>query len=129
MKPDYRDIELDTLENDSYRKVVYTVKGLFQEVLMCLAPGETIPRETHPDVVQFVRVEAGQGKCIVDGSEYLLRDGIAITIPNNSEHYFENTSKTTDLKMYVIYTPDEHVPRLHQRRQPFPLAQNRHAMQ
>ena len=118
MNPDYRDIELDTLTNDSYRKVVYTIKGLFQEVLMSLAPGENIPVEKHQHTVQFVRVEAGQGKCIVDGVEYMLRDGISITIPNNTEHYFENTSKTSDLKMYVIYTPDEHRPRLHQRRQP-----------
>jgi len=117
MKPDYRDIESDTLENDSYRKVVYTVKSLFQLVLMSLAPGETIPTETHPDIVQFVRVEAGQGVCVVDGVQYLLRDGISITIPNNSEHYFENTSKTSDLKMYIIYAPDEHPPRRHQRRQ------------
>ena len=105
---DYRNIEHDTLRNESYRRVIYTVPGCFQNVLMSLAPGESIPSEVHRNAVQFVRVERGSGLCPVDRVAYSLFDGIAITIPPGARHKFENTSKRQHLKLYVIYTPPEH---------------------
>lgn len=116
-KVDYRDIESDTAKNSAYRRVIYTVPGRFQNVLMSLAPGETIPSEVHRQTTQFVRVESGTGRCIVDGKEYALHDGVAITIPPGARHKFENTSKRSSLKLYSIYTPPEHASDCLQRRQ------------
>lgn len=105
---DYRNIEKDTIKNKLYRKVVFTVPGKTQLVLMSLKPGEDIPMEIHKYITQFIRVEKGRGFCIVSGKKYTLKDGISITIPNNKKHYIKNTSKTQDLKMYILYSPEEH---------------------
>lgn len=118
---DVRNIEKDTLSNQSYRKVVYTDAGEIQLVLMSLAPGETIPCETHKDVAQFIRVEAGHGLCKI-GKEpketYQIEDGTSLTIPSGIYHCFENTDKRQHLKLYSIYSPPEHPANRHQRRQP-----------
>lgn len=79
-----------------------------QLVVMALKPGEDIGRETHPDTDQFIRVEAGQGKAILDGQEYALADGSALVIPAGREHNVINTSSTEPLKLYTVYTPSEH---------------------
>lgn len=105
---DYRNIEKDTLKNKLYRKVIYTVPGKTQLVLMSLKPGEDIPMENHKHIAQFIRVEKGNGISIVSGKTYKLKDGISITIPPNRKHYVKNTSKTEDLKMYILYSPEEH---------------------
>jgi mannose-6-phosphate isomerase-like protein (cupin superfamily) len=75
---------------------------------MSLKPGEDIGKETHPDIDQFIRVEDGQGKAVIDGQEYDLEDGSAIVIPAGAEHNVINTSSIEVLKLYTIYTPPEH---------------------
>ena len=52
-------IENDTLENQDFRRVLYTAKNT-QLVLMSLRANEEIGEEIH-DLDQFIRVEAGQG--------------------------------------------------------------------
>lgn len=100
-------IEKATSENDNFRKVLYT-SAHSQLVLMSLKPNEEIGKEVHPDNDQFFRIEAGQGKCIIDEYEYLLKEGDAIVIPAGAEHNVINTSKTDALKMYTIYSPAHH---------------------
>ena len=53
-------IEEDTLENEDYRRVLFTGKNL-QLVLMTVQPGEEIGLETHEEHDQFIRIEAGTG--------------------------------------------------------------------
>lgn len=101
------DIEKDTIENSNFRKVLYTGHHS-QLVLMSLAPGEEIGLETHPDNDQFFRFEAGEGKCVIDGNEYAVGDGVAIIIPAGAKHNVINTSTTEALKMYTIYSPAHH---------------------
>lgn len=101
------DIEQQTLENDNFRKVLYTGKNS-QLVLMSLLPGEEIGMETHPDNDQFFRFEAGQGKIVIDGNEHQVEDGVAVIIPAGAEHNVVNTSDTEELKMYTIYSPPHH---------------------
>lgn len=79
-----------------------------QLVVMALKAGEEIGMEMHDDVDQFISVEAGQGKAILDGKEYALADGSAVVIPAGTEHNIVNTSSTESLKLYTIYTPPEH---------------------
>lgn len=101
------DIEKDTTLNANFRKVLYTGRHS-QLVLMSLLPGEEIGLETHADNDQFFRFEAGEGKCIIDGNEYAVGDGVAIIIPAGARHNVINTSATEALKMYTIYAPAHH---------------------
>lgn len=107
MKGFVSNIEKDTLENENFRKVLYTGKNS-QLVLMSLLPKEEIGMETHNENDQFFRVEKGQGKCIIDGNEYAISDGSAIVVPMGAEHNIINASETEDLKLYTIYSPAHH---------------------
>ena len=107
MKGFFTNIEKDTIENTNFRKVLYSSKHS-QLVLMSLKPGEDIGLETHTDNDQFFRFESGEGKCIIDDNEYMLSDGVAIVVPAGSKHNIINTSTTSDLKMYTIYSPAHH---------------------
>ncbi|MFA6307710.1 MAG: cupin domain-containing protein [Patescibacteria group bacterium] len=107
MKGFSTNIEQETLKNNNFRKVLYTSKHS-QLVLMSIAPGSAIGLEVHKDNDQFFRFESGQGKCIIDGHEYELSDGIAIVVPAGSEHNIINVSDSEALKLYTIYSPAHH---------------------
>jgi mannose-6-phosphate isomerase-like protein (cupin superfamily) len=107
MKGFNTNIEKDTLENENFRKVLYTGKNS-QLVLMSLKPGEEIGLEVHPENDQFFRFEKGQGRVVIDDNEYTVEDGSAIIVPAGSEHNVINISETEDLKLYTIYSPPHH---------------------
>jgi len=100
-------IEEDTLENEDFRRVLYTGEHT-QLVLMTLRPGEEIGLETHDDIDQFIRVEAGTAEGVLDGEEFTLEDGDVVVIPAGAEHNVTNTSDVTDLRLYTLYSPPEH---------------------
>jgi mannose-6-phosphate isomerase-like protein (cupin superfamily) len=100
-------IEKLTLENNVFRKVLYTSHHS-QLVLMCLQPGEEIGMETHTGNDQFFRFESGKGKCIIDGNEYMLEDGDAVIVPVGAQHNIINLSTFEPLKLYTIYSPAHH---------------------
>jgi mannose-6-phosphate isomerase-like protein (cupin superfamily) len=81
-------IESDALENTNFRKVLYTSE-YSHLVLMGLPPGEGIGLETHKRNDQFFRVERGHGRCLIDGTEYTLRDGdaIVVSLGGPPQHY------------------------------------------
>lgn len=99
-------IEKKSLDNGYFREVLFTGPHS-QLVVMSLKPGEDIGMETHGSVDQFIRVEAGQGKAILNGTEHKLEDGSAVVIPAGVEHNIVNSSKTEPLKLYSIYSPPE----------------------
>lgn len=101
------DIEKATLENNNFRKVLYTAKHS-QLVLMSLEPGEDIGLEVHEKDDQFFRFEEGQGKCIINGNEYKVGKGSAVIVPAGAQHNIINTLKTSSLKLYTIYSPPVH---------------------
>ncbi len=107
MKGFCSNIEKGTLENGNFRKVLYTGKHS-QLVLMNLRPNEEIGMEVHPENDQFFRFEKGEGKCIIDGNEYALKDGVAIVVPAGAQHNVINTSAIDELKLYTIYSPAHH---------------------
>jgi mannose-6-phosphate isomerase-like protein (cupin superfamily) len=107
MKGFNANIEKLTLENDNFRKVLYTSKHS-QLVLMSLKPNEEIGMEVHGENDQFFRIEKGRGKCIIDGNEYEITDGTAIIVPTGAQHNIINISDTEDLKLYTIYSPAHH---------------------
>ncbi|MFA7245156.1 MAG: cupin domain-containing protein [Candidatus Magasanikbacteria bacterium] len=98
-------IEKETLENTDYRRVLYTAKNS-QLVLMNLQPGEEIGQEIH-HLDQFIRIEQGNGKAILDGVETEVSDDFAIVIPAGTEHNVINTGET-EMKLYTVYSPPEH---------------------
>lgn len=100
-------IEKDALENNNFRKVLYTGKHS-QLVLMSLLPKEEIGIEVHPDNDQFFRFEKGQGKCVIDGNEYELTDGSCIIVPAGAQHNIINASESEPLKLYTLYSPAHH---------------------
>lgn len=100
-------IEEKTLQGDHFREVLYTTERS-QLVIMTLQVGEEIGMEHHTGHDQFIRIESGQGKAILDGEEHALEDGVAVVIPAGTEHNVINTSATDKLKLYTLYTPPEH---------------------
>lgn len=100
-------IEQATLNNNNFRKVLYTGEHC-QLVLMTLQPKQEIGLETHTENDQFFRFENGEGKCVIDGHEYLVGDGVAVIVPAGAQHNIINTSATEGLKLYTIYSPPHH---------------------
>jgi mannose-6-phosphate isomerase-like protein (cupin superfamily) len=99
-------IEKETLDNENFRKVLYTAKSS-QLVVMSLKPKEDIGAEVH-NLDQFIRVEKGNGKAVLNGEEYEIADGSAVVIPAGTEHNIINTSETEEMKLYTIYSPPNH---------------------
>ena len=100
------DIEKITKENKNFRKVLYTAKNS-QLVVMALKPGEDIGEEVHT-LDQFIRIEKGKGKAVLDGVEHKIEGDYAIVIPAGARHNIINTSKDKEMKLYTIYSPPEH---------------------
>ena len=99
-------IEQATLKNENFRKVLNTANNS-QLVVMSLMPGEDIGQEVH-DLDQFIRLESGKGKVVLDGVEHAVEDDWAVVIPAGVEHNVINTSSNEKMKLYSIYSPPEH---------------------
>lgn len=98
-------IEKETLENKDYRRVLYTSKNS-QLVVMNIQPNDEIGSEIH-ELDQFIRIESGQAKAVLDGIEHNMEDDFAVVIPAGTEHNIINTGDE-ELKLYSIYSPPEH---------------------
>jgi len=107
MKGFVTNIEKDTLDNNFFRKVIFTARHN-QLVLMSLKPQEEIGEEVHDTLDQFFRFEKGEGKVVIEGEEFPIGDGSAVVIPAGTKHNIVNTSSTEPLKLYTIYSPPNH---------------------
>ena len=106
MKGYVQNIEEATVDNDDFRRVLYTGKNL-QLVLMTLKPGEEIGEEVHDDIDQFFRVEEGRGTIYIDGAATPIQDDFAAIVPAGARHNVVNTGDEP-LKPYTLYGPPEH---------------------
>lgn len=106
MKGFITNIEQSSLENDYFRKVLYTDKRI-QLVVMSLKPGEDIGEEVH-DLDQFIRVEVGDGRAVLDGVAHEIKDGSAIVVPQGMLHNIINSSIEKSMKLYTLYAPPNH---------------------
>ncbi len=105
MKGYVTNIEKASLENDFFRNVLYTDKNV-QLVVMALNPGEDIGEEVH-QLDQFIRIEAGSGKAVLDGVEHAVAEGSVIVIPQGTRHNIIN-GMTSSMKLYTLYAPPDH---------------------
>ena len=99
-------IENDTEQNEFFRQVLYTAKNC-QLVVMSLKPGEEIGEKVHT-LDQFLRIESGVGKAVLNSMAYEISEDMAIVVPAGTKHNFINTSTDKPLKLYTIYAPPEH---------------------
>jgi len=106
MKGYTANLEQLTLKNEYFREVLFTAKSM-QLVVMSLLPGEEIGAEEH-HLDQFIRVEKGEGKAILDGKESSLEDGSVVIVPALAMHNIINTSSTEKMKLYTVYAPPNH---------------------
>ena len=111
-KPNAFDIETATTENTTYRTVAWTGKYL-QVTLMSIPVGESIGLETHPETDQFLRLDAGQGRCVMGPSkdnldfEQEVSDGWSIQVPAGVWHDVINTGDEP-MQVYAVYAPTHH---------------------
>ena len=99
-------IEKRTVENEDFRRVLYTGHNL-QLVLMTLPPGCDIGEEVHPDRDQFFRFETGRGEVWIDGLRHPVEGDDGVIVPAGARHNVVNTG-TKPLKLYTLYGPPEH---------------------
>ena len=101
-------IEKATLDNSFFRRVLFTGKHS-QLVVMCLQPGEDIGEEVHDKVDQFFRLEEGTAKFVFnDTEEHVVKDGDAVVVPAGTRHNVVNTSSTSEVRLYTVYSPPNH---------------------
>lgn len=105
-------IDRATKQNNTFRTALWTGNHL-QLTLMSIRVGEDIGLEIHPNLDQFLRIEAGQGLVRMGKSRDNLNfqrnvaDGDAIIIPAGTWHNLVNTGGRP-LKLYSIYAPPQH---------------------
>lgn len=68
-------IEKETLENSFFRKVLLTTPNQ-QLVVTHLNPLEDLGEEKH-NLDQFIKIESGVGKAILDGQEFNFSTGLS----------------------------------------------------
>ncbi len=106
------DVERATLENDDFRRVLFTGRQS-QLTVMRLAPGEEIGVEMHDHLDQFLRIEQGRARVTLGPSpdqvdeEHDVADDWAVIVPGGVWHNVVNTGDD-DLKLYSLYSPPEH---------------------
>ena len=103
----FSNIEIETLKNENFRKVLYTGPNM-QLVVMSLRPGEDIGAEVHDHIDQFIRVENGIGQILIGEEKHIIENDYCAIVPAGMTHNVINTSDTEEMKLYTIYTPAEH---------------------
>lgn len=105
-------VERETLDNETFRTVVFTGEHA-QLTVMRLAPGEDIGWEMHDDRDQFLRLEQGLARLDVGENEDAVDEkhdvgpDWAAVIPAGTWHNVVNTG-SEDVKLYSLYAPPEH---------------------
>lgn len=113
-KPFVLDIEKATLDNENFRTTMWTGEHI-QMTVMNIPVGGDVGLEVHHSVDQFLRIEAGRGRCEMGDAEDNLtfirevHDDDAIFVPAGKWHNVVNIGDEP-LKLYTFYGPADHVP-------------------
>ena len=106
------DIERLTLDNTSFRTVVFTGEHT-QLTLMRLGPGEEIGWERHGHIDQFLRLEQGRARVEFGSTEetvdetHEVENDWAFIVPAGVWHNVVNIGDD-EVKLYSLYSPPEH---------------------
>lgn len=105
-------IEALTTKNETFRTVLWA--GEHSELtLMSIEPGGEIGLEVHPEIDQFLRVEAGRAQVKAGPAEDDLREthdvkaDDAFIVPAGTWHNVINAGDEP-LKLYTVYSPANH---------------------
>jgi mannose-6-phosphate isomerase-like protein (cupin superfamily) len=102
------DIERETLDNDTFRTVVFTGE-ILQLTVMSIEPGSEIGEETHEGHDQFIRIESGSARVVLGDETHEAGEDWAIVVPSGVRHNVINTG-SEPLRLYSLYAPPEHAP-------------------
>jgi len=106
------DIERTTIDNETFRTVVFTGEHT-QLTVMSIEPGDDIGREVHAEHDQFLRIEQGTARVELSRTEDTVDEthdaeaDWAIIVPAGVWHNVVNTGPEP-LKVYSLYSPPEH---------------------
>ncbi len=106
------DIERETLDNTTFRTVLFTGDHT-QLTVMSIERGDDIGKELHADHDQFIRIEAGTARVELSTSEDRVDESHdveadwAVIVPAGIWHNVVNTGDG-ELKLYSLYSPSEH---------------------
>jgi len=100
------DIEDKTLKNEFFREVLYTGKHL-QLAVMTIPVGEEIGEEIHFNADQFIRVESGLARFVLNGVSHTVSDGFAVVVDQGTKHNVINVGDAP-LKLYMVYSAQQH---------------------
>lgn len=112
-KPYVLNIEDATKDNQNFRTTMWTGDHI-QMTVMSIPVGGDIGLEVHNGIDQFLRIEAGKGRCQMGPSadnldfEEIVEDDWAIFVPSGVWHNVTNIGDEP-LKLYTIYGPADHV--------------------
>ena len=107
MTPYHVQIVEETINNNEFRKVIFTGKKS-QIVVMAIAPHSEIGEEVHHHVEQTFCFVEGNGIALLNHVEYEVSSGDLVVVPPNTKHNFINTTDIP-LKLYTIYAPANHI--------------------
>lgn len=107
MKGYIANIEELAMQNEYFRQVLFTDHRV-QLVVMALQPSEDIGEEVH-ELDQFIRIESGSGKAVLDGEEHEISDGSVVIVPQGTRHNIIN-GDAGPMKLYTLYAPPDHRP-------------------
>jgi len=97
----------DAQNNTNFRQVLFT--GLnSQLVIMSIPPGGEVGKETHKYTEQTLFFLSGTGEGELNGKQFPIGPGDVVVVVPGTDHNFWNTGKT-DLKIYTVYTPPNHI--------------------
>ena len=103
-------LEKETLDNTYFRQVLFTAKHS-QLVLMCLAPGEEIGDEVHPNVDQFFRIEQGEARFVLnEKQEHAARDGGPGRYVPQCDQFVQDRAVEAVYDLFPAHPPGWHGP-------------------
>lgn len=100
------DIKQLTLENENFRRVLYT-GAHSQIVAMSILVGEDIGAETHDTVDQILYFVQGTCEALVNGETKNVAEHDIVFVPAGARHNFTNTGDVP-LKLFTVYAPPQH---------------------
>ena len=97
----------DTQENTNFRRVLFTGHNS-QMVVMSILPGGEVGEETHKYTEQTLFFLSGTGQAALNDEKFPIGPGDVVVVVPGTKHNFKNTG-TTDLKIYTVYAPPNHI--------------------